>query len=58
MTLQELADAYAGANPPGALVLDNDSAGAYQDGVKVYEAHPGTLLRELLDFCGMPWEEV
>lgn len=66
MTLDELIEAFtSGELGDEKLWLDNDTTFVYVGDedkgecvVKVFDMHPGTLLEELLDYVGIPYEGV
>lgn len=59
-TLAELLEARDNGRVPTAfqLVLDNDDVHGYGgDNSAVFRSDPATLLRELLDYVGLPYDE-
>ena len=67
MTLPELIEAYKTGElaEDDILWLDNDTTFIYvgdedagEEVVKVFDMHPGILLKELLDYVGIPHEGV
>ncbi len=61
-TLEELLEAKDNGLVPGSfmLVLDNDDVSGWaghKDREKVFRSDPDSLLRDLLDYAGLPYDE-
>jgi hypothetical protein len=58
-TVQELMDAKDNGELPATfrITLDNDSVDGYAGEDKLFDSDPHDLLRELLDYVGLRYEE-